>query len=113
MKNSKHMKDMLSLIGVVAVFFGFWLSEKVVGQYGENGRTIILAICVVCECIFTLILIIMKKYLVAFVIACLTASLLIMFIGMYLDNIIIIIIGLVILLVLIPVMTKVLNRFKK
>lgn len=114
MKNFKYTKEILSLIGVVGVFFGLQLYRQLADRYGDKSGVIIVGICFAGIFIITISLIFMKKYLGALCCALgFDLPLFIAFIGIYLDNIIIMCSAIASVFIMVPVVTKVANKYKK
>ncbi|MFD3158371.1 hypothetical protein ACFIJ5_16220 [Haloimpatiens sp. FM7330] len=103
-------------IGVLSAIIGMILYRIMSYYYGDSGPKLAayIAISIFLLCIISLVL--MKYFLVAFLLIIIILPEAIIVIGMHFDNILVVITGIVLLLIMIPIMIKVtpyLTKYKK
>jgi len=108
-----QMKKKMSSIGILGVFFGIFMNRILTARYGNNGSIILASIALTIVVISMLILVAMKKYMVALLSLFMVLPGIIMLIGIIIDNLYLGGIGLILLFVGIPIMIKIIPKLKE
>ncbi|MEG0307607.1 MAG: hypothetical protein RR636_06670 [Clostridium sp.] len=106
------MKDKMSYIGILGVFFGFCMNKILTSMYGNNGSSILASIALTIIVVCMIIIICMKKYVVALLLLFMVLPSIVTFIGLIMDNIYVMIIGFISLFIGIPIMIKIIPKLK-
>lgn len=105
------MQKKMTILGVIAVLLGIYISRILTNRYGNDGRVIIASIALGISILALLIMVLKKKYIEAIAVLSMILPGIMIFIGIYKDSILLTAAGLLLVFITIPIMIKVLPKY--